>query len=40
MLIFGISLNVVHSTKRFLASQFNTKDIGEAKVNLGVKIQG
>ena len=38
MLIFGTSLNVVHSTKRFLTSQFNTKDMGEAKVILGVKI--
>ena len=38
MLIFGTSLNVVHSTKRFLASQFDMKDMGEAKVILGVKI--
>ena len=38
MLIFGTSLSMVHSTKRFLASQFDMKDIGEAKVILGVKI--
>ena len=38
MLIFGTSLSVVHSTKRFLASQFDVKDMGEAKVILGVKI--
>ena len=37
MLIFGTSLSVVHSTKRFLASQFDTKDMDEAKVILGVK---
>ena len=38
MLIFGTSLSVVHSTKRFLSSQFDMKDMGEAKVILGVKI--
>ena len=38
MLIFGTSLRVVHSTKRFLASQFDMKDMGEAKVILDVKI--
>ena len=38
MLIFSTSLSVGHSTKRFLASQFDMKDIGEAKVILGVKI--
>ena len=38
MLIFGTSLSMVHSTKRFQASQFDMKDIGEAKVILGVKI--
>ena len=38
MLIFGTSLSVVHSTKRFLASQFDMKDMGEVKVILGVKI--
>ena len=38
MLIFGTSLSVVHSTKRFLALQFDMKDMGETKVILGVKI--
>ena len=38
ILIFGTSLSVVHSTKRFLTSQFDMKDMGEAKVILGVKI--
>ena len=38
MLIFGTSLDMVHSTKRFLASRFDMKDIGEDKVILGVKI--
>ena len=38
MLIFGTSLSVIHSTKRFLVSQCDMKDMGEAKVILGVKI--
>ena len=38
MLSFGTSLSVVYSTKRFLASRFDMKDMGEAKVILGVKI--
>ena len=38
MLIFGTSVDVIHSTKRFLASFFYMKDMGEAKVVLGVKI--
>ena len=38
MLIFGTSLSMVHSTKRFLASQFDMKDMGEAKVTLVVNI--
>ena len=38
MLIFGTSLSMVHGTKRLLASQFDMKDMGEAKVILGVKI--
>ena len=38
MLVFGTSLGVVHSTKRFLVSRFDMKDMGEAKVILGVKI--
>ena len=31
MLIFDTSLDVVHSIKRFLASQFNMKDMGETR---------
>ena len=38
MLIFSTCLSVVHSTKRFIASQFDMKDMGEAKVILGMKI--
>ena len=38
MLIFGTSLSVVHRTKRVITSQFDMKDMGEAKVILGVKI--
>ena len=38
ILIFCTSLSVVHSTKRFLTSQFDMKDMGEVKVILGVKI--
>jgi len=38
MLIFGTSIDVVHSTKHFLASKFNMKYMGEASVILGVKI--
>ena len=38
MLIFCTSLDVVHSTKRFIASHFDMKDTGVAKVILGVKI--
>jgi hypothetical protein len=38
MLIFGSSMNIVHSTKHFLASKFDMKDMGEASVILGIKI--
>ena len=38
MLIFDTSLDMVLSTKQFLASQFDMKDMGEAKVILGVNI--
>ena len=38
MLIFSTSLDVVHSNKKFLASQFDMKYMGEVKVILGVKI--
>jgi hypothetical protein len=38
LLIFGSSMNIVHSTKHFLASKFDMKDMGEASVILGIKI--
>jgi hypothetical protein len=38
LLIFGTSLEVVHDTKRFLSSNFDMKDMGEANVILGIKI--
>ncbi|XP_071933566.1 uncharacterized protein [Coffea arabica] len=38
MLIFGTSLDIVNSTKYFLSSNFDIKDLGEAKIILGVKI--
>ena len=38
MLIFGSSMNIVHSTKNFLTSKFDMKDMGEASVILGIKI--
>jgi hypothetical protein len=38
LLIFGISLDIVHDTKRFLGSNFDMKDMGEANVILGIKI--
>ena len=38
MLIFGISLEVVCETKKFLSSKFDMKDLGEAEMILGIKI--
>ncbi|KAL6322418.1 hypothetical protein AAG906_007972 [Vitis piasezkii] len=38
MLIFGTSLEVVCETKKFIGSKFDMKDLGEAKVILGIKI--
>ncbi|XP_071940012.1 uncharacterized protein [Coffea arabica] len=38
MLIFGTSLDIVNNTKYFLSSNFDMKDLGEAKMILGVKI--
>jgi hypothetical protein len=38
LLLFGISYDVVHYSKCFLASQFDIKDMGEANVILGIKI--
>jgi len=39
MLILGTNLLVVNETKRLLSSLFEMKDIGEADVILGIKIQ-
>ena len=38
MLIFGTNLQVVIETKSFLRSKFDMKDLGEAKVIIGIKI--
>ena len=38
LLIFGTSLDVVHDTKCFIASNFDMKDLGEANIILGIKI--
>ncbi|XP_071928182.1 uncharacterized protein [Coffea arabica] len=38
MLIFGTSLDIVNSTKYVLSSNFDMKDLGEAKMILGVNI--
>ena len=38
MLIFSTSPSVVHSTKRFITSQFDMKDMGEPNVILDVNI--
>ena len=38
LLIFGTSLDVVHDTKCFLASNFDMKDLGETNITLGIKI--
>ena len=38
MLIFGTNLQVVIKTKSFLSSKFDMKDLGEAKLILGIKI--
>jgi hypothetical protein len=38
LLIFGTSLDIVHDSKRFLGSNFDMKDMGEANVILGIKI--
>ena len=38
ILVFGTSMNVVYSTKRFLASKFDMKDMSEASVILDIKI--
>ena len=38
MLIFGTNLDIVISTKMFLSSNFDMKDMGEADVILGIKL--
>ena len=38
MLIFGTNLQVVINTKSFIRLKFDMKDLGEAKVILGIKI--
>jgi len=38
MLVFSTSMNVVYNTKRFLASKFDMKDMGEISVILSIKI--
>ncbi|KAK6147374.1 hypothetical protein DH2020_018286 [Rehmannia glutinosa] len=38
MLIFGTKIDLIYKSKEFLASKFDMKDMGEAKVILGVKI--
>ena len=39
MLIFGTDQNQVDKTKKFLSSNFDMKDLGEAEVILGIKIK-
>lgn len=38
MLIMGTNISVVKSTKKFLTSKFDMKDMGEADIILGIKI--
>jgi hypothetical protein len=38
MLLFSTSMNAIYNTKRFLASKFDMKDMGETSVILGIKI--
>ena len=39
ILIFGTNVNVVNETKMFLSSKFDMRYLGEADVNLGIKIR-
>lgn len=39
MLIFGTDIKSIESTKRFLSSSFDMKDMGEADVILGIRIK-
>lgn len=38
LLIFGTNTDIVNITKKFLASNFYMKDMGEANINLGNNI--
>ena len=38
MLIFGTSLNILISTKVFLSTNFDMRDVGEVNMILGVKV--
>ena len=38
MLLFGTHINVINTTKLFLSSKFDMKNLGEADVILGVKV--
>jgi hypothetical protein len=38
MLILGTNIDVVNETKHFLSSKFDTKDLGEADLILGIKL--
>ncbi|CAM8988603.1 unnamed protein product [Rhodiola kirilowii] len=39
MLIFGTNIKCINHTKEFLSSKFSMKDMGEAKVILGIRIE-
>ena len=39
MLIFGTNLEIIESTKQFLSSNFQMKDMGSADVILGIRIK-
>ncbi|CAM8884428.1 unnamed protein product [Rhodiola kirilowii] len=39
MLIFGTNMKCINQTKEFLSSKFSMKDMGEAEVILGIRIE-
>ncbi|CAM8908680.1 unnamed protein product [Rhodiola kirilowii] len=39
MLIFGTNIEYINQTKEFLSSKFSMKDMGEAEVILGIRIE-
>ncbi|CAM8965984.1 unnamed protein product [Rhodiola kirilowii] len=39
MLIFGTNIKCINQTKEFLSSKFSMKDMGEAEVILGIRIE-